>query len=135
MESKPVALVVEDNEDQSLVFSMALTRAGYETESIGDGLAAQRRLAEIVPHIVVLDLHLPGLSGQALLSQIRGDNRFKNVRVILATADATLGMSLQPQADLILLKPISFFQLSKLASRFLTQPKFRDFPGRSDSGG
>jgi glycosyltransferase involved in cell wall biosynthesis len=29
----------------------------------------------------------------------------------------------------------SFFQLSKLASRFLTQPKFRDFPGRSDSGG
>ena len=34
METKPIALVVEDNEDQNLIFTMALNKAGYEAESI-----------------------------------------------------------------------------------------------------
>jgi len=119
LETKPLALIIEDNADQNLVFTTALDQAGYETESIQDGLTAQKRLTEIVPQTVVLDLHIPGIEGMTLLSQIRNDPRLTNVRVILATADAALANSLQSQADLVLLKPISFSQLNILASRFI----------------
>jgi CheY-like chemotaxis protein len=140
MDNRPLALIVEDNEDQNLVFTMALHHAGYKTESFQDGLMAQKRLTEISPAVVVLDLHVPGVNGEVLLGQIRSSRQLKDTRVILATADAGLASLLQPEADLILLKPISFAQLNKLAVRLLHQPRYADTLGddttatRSDFG-
>ncbi len=116
---KPLALIIEDNQDQNLVFTTALNQAGFETESILEGSTAQVRLSEVIPDVVVLDLHIPGVNGEALLRQIRSDKRLTDVRVMLATADASLAKDLQSQADLVLLKPISFAQLSKLANRLI----------------
>ena len=119
MNSKPLALIIEDHEDQSLVFTEALDQAGYKTEAIRDGKTAQKRLTEVVPAMIILDLHMPNINGDVILGQIRSDQRLADVRVIIATADAALASSLHPQADLVLLKPISFVQLHQLASRFL----------------
>ena len=116
---KPLALIIEDNPDQNYVFTTALNQAGFETESILEGSAAEARMKEIVPDVIVLDLHIPGVHGEILLRQIRGDQRLVNVRVMLATADAALAESLQSQADFVLLKPISFSQLSMLATRLI----------------
>ena len=69
----PLALIIEDNEDQNLVFAMALKKVGYSTESIYNGAEAQQRLKEVVPHVVVLDLHIPDVDGKVLLAQIRSD--------------------------------------------------------------
>jgi hypothetical protein len=33
-DAKPIGLVIEDNPDQNLVFTMALNKAGYSTESL-----------------------------------------------------------------------------------------------------
>ena len=121
MDGKPLALIIEDHADQNIVFTTALKKAGYSTESILDGITAQKRLLEIAPQLIILDLHIPGISGDALLEQVRNDPRLENALVILATADAALADVLQPQADLVLLKPISFAQLSELASRFLAR--------------
>lgn len=140
MDNRPVALIVEDNEDQNLVFTMALYHAGYKTESFQDGLKAQKRLMGIPPAVVVLDLHVPGVNGESLLSLIRSNRRFMDTRVILATADAGLAALLQPEADLVLLKPISFEQLNRLAVRLLHQPRYSNQAGddfnaaRSDFG-
>ena len=117
---KPLALIIEDNQDQNLVFTTALKQAGFETESILEGETAEERLKEIVPNLIVLDLHIPGVHGEKLLRQIRSDQRLKNVRVMLATADASLAQNLQSQADLVLLKPISYSQLTTLANRLRT---------------
>lgn len=116
---RPIALIIEDNQDQNLVFTTAMNQAGFETESILEGSTARIRLNEIVPSVVVLDLHIPGVTGETLLRQIRGDKRLADVRVMLATADANLAKDLQSQADLVLLKPISFSQLSQLAHRLI----------------
>ena len=117
-DAKPIAIVVEDNADQNLIFTMALKEAGYFTESIYNGTDAQNRLKEVVPHIIVLDLHMPDVDGNVLLTQIRNDARLSKVNVILATADAVFAEALQSQAELVLLKPVSFSQLTDLASRF-----------------
>ena len=123
MDTKPLALIIEDNEDQNLVFTNALMQAGYTTESIQDGETAMKRLTEVVPVIVILDLHIPGMNGGLLLKEMCRDPRAKNVHVIIVSADAEFAASLQAQVDLVLLKPVSFTQLSLLASRFLATSK------------
>lgn len=129
MDAKPLAMIIEDSEDQNLVFTKAMELAGYATESILDGTRAQVRLKEALPELVILDLHIPGVNGGILLRQIRSDRRLEHMRVILATADAAMAAALETQADLVLLKPISFSQLTQLASRYIQHPKSSLTPG------
>ncbi len=113
----PFALIIEDDSKISTIFAQALKTVEYETEIIHDGQLAIQRLAETTPHVVVLDLHLPTVSGPEILHQIRSDERFAETRVMVVTADSALADTLQDEADLVLLKPISFNQLRDLAAR------------------
>ena len=64
----------------------------------------------------MLDLHLPHVSGPDILRHIRVDARLTETRVIVATAHARIAESIRREADLVLLKPISFSQLRDLAA-------------------
>ena len=58
-----------------------------------------------------------------LLDQIRNDERLKDTRVMVATADSRMAEDLHEQADLVLLKPIGYIQLRDLATRLrVTKP-------------
>jgi DNA-binding response OmpR family regulator len=115
--TNPFALIVEDDIKLATIFAEALRIAEFETEIVLDGQAALNRLAATTPAVVVLDLHLPRVSGSELLAQIRADIRLAKTRVMLATADPLMAESLRGQADLVLIKPISFHQLRDLAKR------------------
>jgi len=121
MDTKPLALIIEDNEDQNLVFTTAMSQAGYATESFFDGMTVMRRLTNVVPALIILDLHVPGINGGWLLRVIRNDPRTAKARVIIVSADAEFAANLQAQVDLVLLKPVSFLQLTMLASRFIKE--------------
>jgi DNA-binding response OmpR family regulator len=112
-----LAYVIEDDEDLSTIFTEALLAANYQVETISNGLIARQRLQEGAPHLVLLDLHLPGLSGEDLLAQIRADKRLAKTIVVIATADARLGDAYRESADFILIKPISYAQLRDLTTR------------------
>ena len=101
----------------ALIFAQALETAGFTAGIIQDGDHALARLAVATPDIVVLDLHLPHVSGADILRLIRADERLAQTRVIVATADPRMADMLQDQPDLVLLKPISFSQLRDLAVR------------------
>ncbi len=116
-ESLPLALVIEDDENLSELFVMSMQSAGFETEVALDGRAAMGLLKEAAPDVVVLDLHLPHISGEEILRYIRGEERLANTRVILATADGQAARWLLDESDIVLLKPISPVQLRTLASR------------------
>lgn len=118
MKLKPTALVIEDNEDLNAIFSAALETAGYTVRSVFNGTDAKELLDEMVPSIITLDLHMPGLNGTKILEYIRSQPRLNKVRVIVATADPALAESMPIQPELVLLKPISFSQLSQLAACF-----------------
>lgn len=117
MESKPLAFVIEDDEDLATIFAEALQAAGYRIEIIQDGDEALRQLRAVVPEIIILDLHLPQVSGAEIVSQIRADTRQADTRIIIASADAQMADSLHDNVDLVLLKPITFSQLRDLAVR------------------
>ena len=113
----PLALIIEDDPDLANIFAKALRAAEYEIEIIRDGTAALERLSGTEPAVVVLDLHLPYVSGKTILHHIRADRRLAQTRVMLTTADSILADTLRSEADLVLLKPISYGQLRDLAVR------------------
>ncbi|MCB0210862.1 MAG: response regulator transcription factor [Anaerolineae bacterium] len=115
--SNPLALIIEDDSKLAYLFAEALQMAEFETETIQNGQIALDRLAVTVPTVVVLDLHLPDLSGSDILAYIRSDQRLDPTRVMIVTADAFKAEHLRSEADLVLLKPVSLIQLSTLASR------------------
>ena len=117
-QKKAKALIIEDDPDLINIFSRAMELSGFEIKPVVDGKEALNFLATMVPDIVVLDLHLPGVSGAEILQTIREDGRLSQTRVILATADYRTAEDLRDHADLVLLKPISFKQLRDLSARF-----------------
>ncbi|MCB0167240.1 MAG: response regulator [Anaerolineae bacterium] len=121
-ENNPLALIIEDDPKLADIFNMALKEAKYDTEIINDGKLALAKLAETVPSVVLLDLHLPGVSGSQILEHIRSDDRLAATRVMLATADTLMAEKLRSKANIVLLKPISFSQLRDLASRLRPKP-------------
>jgi CheY-like chemotaxis protein len=118
---QPLALVVEDDKNLALAFAEALSDAGYQTEVIYDGQAALERLAEVVPNLLILDLHIPRVKGLDVLKRIRADARLMKIRVIVATADDRTAELVGSMANMVLLKPIGYQQLRDLSSRFLAK--------------
>lgn len=114
--TKPFVFVVEDDPILSEIITITL-QDDFELENCMDGDEALKRIREIVPNIVILDLNLPGTSGADLLTYIRADERLSNTRVILATADERQAETLTDDADIVLLKPVSPGQLKELALR------------------
>jgi two-component system, cell cycle response regulator DivK len=113
-----LALIIEDDEDLASIFAEALRGVGYDVEHVADGKLAQERLkSESIPFIVLLDMHLPHVSGGDLLTLIKQDDRFEKTTIIITTADARMGDMYRDQADFVMIKPISFVQLRDLTAR------------------
>jgi DNA-binding response OmpR family regulator len=115
--SSQFALIVEDEIDLAIIFSRALQEAGFETQIVRAGDTALMWLDSTTPEVVVLDLHLPRVSGEDILGRIRADDRLAHTQVIIASADPRMAEEFQDRADLVLLKPIGFSQLRDLAAR------------------
>jgi two-component system, cell cycle response regulator DivK len=113
-----LALIIEDDQDLANIFAEALRGIGFEVEHMADGKVAQERLKNgKAPFIILLDMHLPYVSGADLLTIIKGDERFANTKTIITTADARMGDMYSNDVDFVLIKPISFVQLRDLIAR------------------
>lgn len=114
-----LALIIEDDEDLASIFAEALRGVGFDVEHIADGKTAQERLVNgTPPFLILLDMHIPHISGGDLLTNvIKKDERLAKTMVIITTADARMGETYGDMADFVMIKPISFVQLRDLTSR------------------
>lgn len=115
---QPLALIIEDDENLGRIFALALKNQ-YQTEIIANGLDALQRLPDLQPHLIILDLNLPGAHGSEILAFIRAQPVLQNSIVIVTTAADRQAEAIADQADLTLIKPVSPAQLRELAGRFL----------------
>jgi CheY-like chemotaxis protein len=76
------------------------------------------------PILVSLDMQMPHMTGAEVLRQIRADNRFVGVKVMMVTANgrAAEEATVRELADVILIKPVTFSQIKEFATR-LTHTK------------
>lgn len=82
----PRILIAEDEPSIVASLDFLMKHAGYETRVARDGVAALEALAEFRPHLVVLDLMLPGRSGFDVCQAIRADPATASTRVLMLTA-------------------------------------------------
>lgn len=123
------AFVIEDDVTLLEIFNQSLQAAGYKTTAITGGQDGLDSLEKEVPNLILLDLHLPKVSGETILKYIRSQERFSSTWVIVASADTILTDTIRDNgsADFIMEKPVSFMQLRDLAMRLhpSNQPKGR----------
>ena len=124
---RPLAMIVEDHPDVSFLISAALQDAGFETQAIREGNTAMEQLNEVAPALVVTDLSLPNVSGGEIVRRIRADARLADTRVIVLSGEPQWSKTVEALADLVLIKPVSFDHLSRLAAR-LCPPRSQPQP-------
>lgn len=80
-------LIVEDDRSQALFAQSVLKGAGMEAHVVpvaGETIAV---LGEFRPDLVLMDLHMPGMSGTELTTEIRRQPEFAHIPVVFLTGD------------------------------------------------
>jgi DNA-binding NtrC family response regulator len=78
-------LIVEDDQSLANVYRTAFRFEGFDVESAGDGMSALSRIEQERPDLVVLDLQLPRLRGEAVLDEIASSRGTRATPVIVVT--------------------------------------------------
>ena len=81
-------LVVEDDPKIRTLVKIYLTNEGYEVLEADNGLVAQEMIEKYDPCILILDLMLPGKSGEEICQWLRNDLE-SMMPVIMLTAKAS----------------------------------------------
>lgn len=123
--SRPIApgarlVVVEDNIDAREMLCHLLTRAGFECQAVGDGLAAIDLVKDFRPHAAIIDVGLPGIDGFEVARRLRTDPALADITLIAVTGygqKADRETALAAGFDSHLVKPIKFQQLAQLLQR------------------
>ena len=84
--SRPVILVVDDNEDNRDMLARRLRRQGYEALVAVGGLAGLETLERTPVDLVLLDVMMPDLDGYAVLQRIKGDPVLRDIPVLMISA-------------------------------------------------
>ena len=82
----PLVLVVDDSITVRRVTQRLLLREGYRVALAVDGLQALERLQEELPTVVLTDIEMPRMDGFDLTRNIRGDERMRDLPVIMITS-------------------------------------------------
>lgn len=110
-EAGPRILLVEDDEDNRLVYALWLTQAGFVVAQAHNGLQALEGAFARVPDLVVTDLNIPGIDGFELTRRLKQDPRTREVPVIAVTGYAPFqadpGRAIRAGCDAVLEKPCS----------------------------
>ncbi len=82
----PLILVVDDSITVRRVTQRLLQREGYRVSLAADGLQALERLQDERPVVVLSDIEMPRMDGFDLARNIRGDERLKDLPIIMITS-------------------------------------------------
>lgn len=82
---KKVILLAEDDSFVSDIYARKFKQEGYEVIIAENGLEAIKKMKKNVPSIVLLDVVMPYMDGNAVLKKIRERDEFKEVSVIMLT--------------------------------------------------
>ena len=102
-------LVIEDQELNRKVVRIVLQSKGYTVVEATDALEAIARLKDAVPQLILMDIALPGQSGEDLTKQIKANLDWVDIPIIALTAAAMSGdreRILKAGCDDYLSKPI-----------------------------
>ncbi len=110
MTRKQRILVIDDERDLVELIRLNLQRNGYEVLYAHDGKVGLEIARKHLPDLIILDLMMPGLTGQEVATRLKGDSQTTAIPLLMLTArseetDIIVGLSLG--ADDYVSKPFS----------------------------
>jgi CheY-like chemotaxis protein len=105
-------LVVDDCVDTARMMKILLKREGHDVRTACDGLEAFQVAIEFLPSVVLLDLTLPGLSGQQVALKLRENPAFSAALIVAISGYSDQGVP--PGFDHLLVKPFDHDALKTL---------------------
>ncbi len=112
-------LIVDDDATIGEVLQLILEDAGYEAEIEMDGHVVQY-LQEPFPDLLLLDIRLSGIDGQAICWQLKHQASTQHIPIILLSAlKESLDMVRNAGADDFLAKPFEMEELLTLVAKYL----------------
>jgi CheY-like chemotaxis protein len=117
-------LVVDDNEDVRETCASILRIRGYEVCTAYNGQTALDTVAAFRPHIVLLDILMPGVNGFKVAESLRAGPEGKDIVLISISAwadEATVWHSRQAGFDHHLGKPVDYDLLETLLTKVVEQ--------------
>lgn len=106
---RAAVLIVEDDMDLSRQYELALSLVNIQPEVKRDGKKAMERIQDgEAPAVVILDLHLPNVSGEEIFAEMR--RRDLGSKVVVITADEALADEFRGKVQQVILKPTNLEQ-------------------------
>lgn len=116
-------LIVDDQSELRKLVRMTLESSDYELHEAGNGSRTLELLGVIKPHLVVLDIMMPGaVDGLEVCETIKNNPELKRIKVVLLSANgqqADLKRGRQAGAEAYLVKPFSPLELIETVDRLL----------------
>ncbi|MEM1184630.1 MAG: response regulator transcription factor [Planctomycetota bacterium] len=125
-------LIVDDEIDLAELLAYNLGAAGYETTVAHDGRAGIAAAQEFKPHIIVLDVMMPELSGLEVAERLRVDSTTRHIPILMLTARADESdevRGLGAGADDFVTKPFSMKVLEARVEALLRRAGEREGDG------
>ena len=127
MANKKRILVVDDEPDFCAIVKSYLEKEGYAVETAYDGVEGIDKVKENPPDAIVLDVMMPEKDGYAVCSELKSDEKYQDIPIVMLTAVASHvtstryshydGMSME--ADDYIPKPASAEDITAAIKRVL----------------
>ena len=122
---KKKILIVEDDAGSRKLMSILLSRSPYEIITATNGIEAFERVRTDAPvDLILMDLELPGLTGGAVIRQLKNDPSTSAIPVIVTTSSdresPLVQQALDAGASRILYKPTPMNVLTVEVNRYLS---------------
>ena len=81
-------LIIDDDANIVKYLTVALTKGGYEVVGAHDGKEGLEKVGEFGPDLIVLDIMMPKKTGLVVFRQLRGNDDYKSIPIIMLTSIA-----------------------------------------------
>jgi two-component system, cell cycle response regulator DivK len=126
MATRQKILIVEDFPDARELLALFIRRLGYEVVEAATGLAALDQACATQPDLILMDLGLPGMTGDEVTVRLKANPSTRSIPIVINTAfqdGALTARALAAGAAEILYKPTPFNVVIETLRRHLaTEP-------------
>jgi two-component system alkaline phosphatase synthesis response regulator PhoP len=126
MSTKNRVLIADDNEANVELLEAYLAPLGLDTAVAIDGQDTLDKVASFQPHLILLDIMMPKLSGFEVSQRLKSDPATSGIMILMVTALNELGdieRAVEAGTDDFLSKPVNKVELIKRVENML---KLRD---------
>lgn len=122
MNERKTILYIEDDPGSQILVQRTLDFAGFRVVVASTGLEGVEAAVRELPHLILMDINLPDLSGREVTTRLRADDRLKTTPIVALTAQSQAGereKALVAGMTGYLTKPIDIDKLPEQVNHYL----------------